>query len=295
MRNHTRRHRVARLWAALAAFVAIPAMLTVSTTGAAGAAGANTLTVKAGEYVYQLKGSPKAGWTRFNFDNAGIEDHMMVVFKVKKGTTAGDLKKAITANKVESLFAASGGDPTLSGTPGVLGPGQKTTTYTQMPAGTYAIMCFVATSDGSLHASHGMYKVLTVSGKSNLTPPTRDVADVTISDTAFTVPSANAPRDTTIKITNNGTTSHSFQLVKLNDGKTLDDAKTYFDALINTGKADGDAPGVLVGGVGGIAPNSYAYLEWTLPAGNYGYLSVGGDDPPNDDYAKGLHGTFTIS
>jgi hypothetical protein len=52
---------------------------------------------------------------------------------------------------------------------------------------------------------------------------------------------------------------------------------------------------VLVGGVEGIAPGGQAYLEWTLPAGSYGYLSTGGDDPPNDDYTKGLHGEFTIS
>jgi hypothetical protein len=295
VRNHTRRHRVAWLSAALAALVlAFPATLALSTSAAV-AAGSNTLTVKAGEFVYQLKGSPKAGWTKIDFDNAGVEDHMMAVFKVKKGTTGGDVKKAITADKLESI-ALPGGDPTLGGTPGVLGPDQKTTTYTQIPAGTYAIVCFVATTDGSLHANHGMYKVFTVSGKSNLTPPSSaDVADVAISDTAFTVPSANAPRDTTIKVTNNGTTPHGFQLVKLNAGKTLDDAKTYFDALINDGKAEGEAPGELVGGVEGIAPNSYAYLEWTLPAGSYGYLSVGGDDPPNDDYTKGLHGTFTIS
>jgi hypothetical protein len=37
-----------------------------------------------------------------------------------------------------------------------------------------------------------------------------------------------------------------------------------------------------------------AYLEWSLPAGNYGYVSTDGD-APNDDYAKGLKGGFTIS
>jgi hypothetical protein len=37
-----------------------------------------------------------------------------------------------------------------------------------------------------------------------------------------------------------------------------------------------------------------AYVEWSLPAGSYGYLSTDGE-APNDDYSKGLHGTFTIS
>ena len=51
------------------------------------ATGSNTLTVKAGEYVYQLKGSPKAGWTQINFQNVGVENHMLVMFKLKKGVT----------------------------------------------------------------------------------------------------------------------------------------------------------------------------------------------------------------
>jgi len=35
-------------------------------------------------------------------------------------------------------------------------------------------------------------------------------------------------------------------------------------------------------------------VEWKLPAGNYGYVSTDGD-APNDDFTKGLQGTFTIS
>ena len=81
-----------------------------------------------------------------------------------------------------------------SGTPGVIGPGQKTTTYTQLPAGTYGIACFIPAPDGSPHAAHGMYKVFTVSGKSNLKPPTDGVADVTLTDTGSPCRRATRPR-----------------------------------------------------------------------------------------------------
>ena len=296
MRTHTRRSRVARLWAALAALVVIPATLAVSTS-AASAAGSNTLTVKAGEYTYVLKGSPKAGLTQINFDNAGVEDHMMVGFHLKKGTTPAAFKKALLAQDDASFkkIAAPGGDPTVNGLPGVIGPGQKTTTLTDLAAGTYGIACFVPAPDGSPHAAHGMFKVFTVAGKSNLKAPTDGVAEVTLNDTSITVPPGDAPKTLTVKVTNEGTAVHSFQLVKLNDGKTLADANTYFNSLFNTGKADGEAPGVLVGGVSEVAPSGVGYVEWTLPAGNYGYVSTDGDDPPNDDYTKGLQGTFTIS
>ncbi len=156
--------------------------------------------------------------------------------------------------------------------------------------------CFVPAPDGSPHAAHGMYKVFSVSGKSSLTPPTDGVADVSLSDSTITVPPGNAPKSLTAKVTNSGTAVHSFQLVKIADGKTLDDVKTYYDTFFNTGKApEGGAPGELVGGVAEVAPNGgIGYVQWTLPAGNYGYVSTDGDSP-NDDYAKGLHGTFTIS
>jgi hypothetical protein len=286
---------VARFGAALAALVVVPATLAVS-TGSAGAAGSNTLTVKAGEYTYQLKGSPKAGWTQIDFDNAGVENHMLAMFKLKKGTTPAQLKQALLSDDQSAFekIAASGGDPNVSGAPALVGPGQETITLTQLSAGTYGIACFVPAPDGSPHAAHGMYKIFTVSGKSNLKPPTDGIADVSISDTSFTTPTGDAPKHLTAKVTNDGTTPHSFQLVKIADGKTLDEVKTYFDNLFNGGTAtEGDAPGVLMGGVESLAPNGVAYLEWSLPAGHYGYVSTDGDSP-NDDYSKGLHGEITI-
>jgi uncharacterized cupredoxin-like copper-binding protein len=296
VRTPTRRSRVARLWAALAALVVVvPATRAVSTSGA-GAAGSNTLTVKAGEFTYVLKGSPKAGWTQINFDNAGVEDHMMAVFRLKKGTTNAQFKKALASPDGSGLEKISASDPNVSGTPGVIGPGQKTTVLTELTAGTYGLACFIPTTDGTLHVEHGMFKTFNVSGKSNLKPPTDGVAEVSISDTAVTVPPGDAPKNLTLKVSNEGTTPHGFQLVQLADGKTIDDANNYFNEFFGSGTAPaGDAPGVLVGGVESIAPGGMAYLEWTLPAGNYGYLSTGGDDPPNDDYTKGLHGEFTIS
>jgi hypothetical protein len=295
VRNYTRRPRVARLFAALAALALVPTTLAL-TGGGAAAAGSNTLTVKAGEYAYQLSGKPKAGWVQIDFDNAGQQDHMMAMFKLKKGTTNKQLKGALLSDDQSALgkIAAPGGDPSVGGGPALVGPGQKTTTLTKLPAGTYGLACFVAAPDGSPHAAHGMYKVFTVKGKSNLKPPTDGVADVTLNDTTITVPPGNAPKSLTVKVTNDGTTPHSFQLVKINDGKTLDDVKAYFDTLLGTGKAEGEAPGTLVGGVDAVPPHGVAYVEWSLPAGNYGYVSTDGD-APNDDYTKGLHGTFTIS
>jgi hypothetical protein len=287
-----RRTRATRLWAALAAVLAVPATLAVSVP-AASAAGSNTLTIKAGEYVYQLKGSPKAGWTEINFDNSGVENHMVAMFKLKKGVTPAQLKKALLSSD-NAAFGKIAAPGDVTGTPALVGPGEKTTTITKLAAGHYGIACFVPAPDGSPHVAHGMYKIFDVSGKSNFKPPTDGVTDVTLNDTSITVPPGDAPKNLTVKVTNDGSSPHSFQLVKLNSAGTLDAVKTYFDAFFNTGKAEGEAPGVLVGGVETVAPGGVAYVEWSLPAGDYAYVSTDGD-APNDDYAKGLKGEFTIT
>jgi hypothetical protein len=297
VRTYTRRSRVARLWAVLAALLIVPATLAVS-TAPAGAAASNTLTVKASEYTYVLKGKPKGGWVQINFVNAGVEQHMMVVFKLKPGTTNKQFEQALMSNDDSALGAVadlSGGDPTLGGTPALLGAGEKTTTLTKMPAGTYGLACFVPAPDGRPHAMHGMAKVVKVKGRSSVKPPKDGVHDVTLSDTTITVPSGNAPKHVTLKVTNEGTTPHSFDIVRLADGKTLDEVKTYYDTFFSTGALpEGDPPGVLVGGVESVPSGGTSYVEWSLPAGSYAYVSTDGD-APNDDYAKGLHGTFTIS
>jgi hypothetical protein len=294
VRTHTRRSRVARLWAALAALVVVPATLAVSTSGA-GAAGSNTLTVKAGEYTYQLKGSPKGGWTEITFDNAGVEDHMMAVFKLKKGTTNTQLKKAVLSDDDSALekIAAPGGDPFVSGTPNLLSPGNKTTTYTQLPAGTYGMVCFLpAATDGAPHAAHGMFKVFAVSGKSNAKPPTDGVTEMSLDDSGITAPSSGVPAHGWVKVTNNTSVPRDLTVAKYaSDDATFDQANAYYNEYFSGGKPAGDAPAALDGGVGGIAPGASGYVELDLSNGRYVLVS---SDQDADNDPSPLHVDFTI-
>ena len=278
------------------ALLIVPATIGAAVSSA-GAAGSNTLTVKAGEYVYKLSGSPKAGWTQVNFDNAGVENHMMAVFELKPGVTAKQLKTAALSQDQSALgkIVAPNADPNgVSGLPDLIGPGQKTTTITELPAGHYGMLCRVPAPDGKSHIQHGMIKTFDVAkSKSSLKPPTSGVTDVSISDSAITFPTKNLGRNLTLKVTNTGSAVHSFTLIKIADGKTLDDVKNYFDAFFNGQAPAGDPPGELVGGISSLNPGSDAYLEQTLSAGHYGYASTQGN-APDDDYTKGLKGEFDV-
>ena len=167
----------------------------MSTSGA-GAAGSNTLTVKAGEYTYQLKGSPKAGWTQINFDNAGVEDHMMAVFRLKKGTTNAQFKKALRVTDDDPAFEK------------ISASGRNVCGYARRASGRaeddHDHRAHRPVTTGSPASSRrptarptprtACSRSSTCRAKSNLKPPTDGVAEVTLTDTAITVPPGDAPK-----------------------------------------------------------------------------------------------------
>jgi hypothetical protein len=289
----TRRRRRSFV-AAAATLLVVPALLAVSAP-AAGAGSSNSLTVKAGEYTYKLSGKPQAGWVTVNFDNTGIEDHMMAVVKLKKGVTAKQLKAAALSEDESAFAKIAQGDGQVYGTPELLSPGQETTTITKLAGGHYGVLCFVPAPDGSPHVAHGMAKVFDIAtGKSGAKPPQDGVRDVTVSDTAITIPSNGIPRNGTLKVTNEGSAPHSFVLIRIESGKTFDAVYGYYTTFFETGKTEGTRPGVIVGGVATLAPSGMAYLDVSLEPGHYGYLS-GEGDTPDDDYSKGLEGEFDVT
>ena len=299
MRIHSRRLHGARLWAVFSSF-AITLAMVLTATSVAGAAGSNTLDVKASEYKYKVSGTPKAGWVKIAFDNVGVENHMLSIVELKKGVTVAQLKKAASSNDntaFQKIAAAGATENGPSGTPDLLGPKQQTATITQLPAGHYGMLCFVPAPDGTPHFMKGMIKTFDVKkGKSDLKPPTT-VRDATLTDTGITFDTVDIGRNVTVKVTNDGQDVHSFTLVKVDDGHTLDEVHDYFNTLFSgsdTGTSATTPPGVIVGGISSIDAGKTAYLEQSLEPGHYGYVSTQGNDPSSDDYTKGLHGEFVV-
>jgi len=270
----------------LLACVAVPAAV-VSSSAPAEAAGSNTLTVNAGEYTYSLKGSPKAGNVQIDFVNGGVEYHMMAVVKLKKGVTNAQLKKAALSEDDNAFAKIADGDGEVLPIPSILAPNQHMSMITKLAAGHYGLLCFIpAPEDGAPHAAHGMIKVFDVSGsKSSLTPPTDGVVDVTLTDTATTLPSAGVPSTGWAKIVNNGSTARDLNLAALNGTTTLQQADDYFTTLFETFAVPaGTAPAALVGGVHGIPKGGTTYLALDGLKGRVVFASSNAelDDDPNE-------------
>jgi hypothetical protein len=277
--------------------IVVPSVLAMGTSGA-DAADTNALTVKASEYTYKVSGKPKAGWVKIDFDNAGVEDHMLSIVELKKGVTVAQLKQAANSHDdsaFQKIAAPGASENGPSGTPDILGPKQQTATISELPAGHYGMLCFVPAPDGTPHFMKGMINTFDVrKGKSKLEAPTT-ARDATLTDSSITFDAENVGRNLTVKITNDGQNVHGFTLVKVDEGHTLDEVRSYFNALFSgQGSSAATPPGVIAGGISGIDPGKTAYLEQTLTPGHYGYVSTQGDDPATDDYTKGLHGEFDV-
>ena len=159
-----------------------------------------------------------------------------------------------------------------------------------MQPGTYGVLCFLPGPGGMPHVAMGMAAQFTVRGQtSDRTPKTQGT--VTLADDGITVPDGFGSG--TYAVTNTGTTPHSFSVARL-DG-TLDQLFAYIGGQFAQNKPIDGGPGSLVAGVATLNPGQTAYLVIDLPAGRYGYVStVQGQDPSDTDYARGLHGEFTI-
>lgn len=252
----------------------------------------NKLTVKAGEYTYRFSGNAKPGWVEFEFDNLGIEYHMVGLVALKGNVTAKQLKAALLSDDPDAGSDLVRGSGDVAPQPGFLGPGQKATNILELGAGRYGVYCFIPAPDGKSHIEHGMFKVFDLKGaKSSYKPPTDGVIDVSVTETSADVP-ATLPRSSTIKITNNAAGSRSLNFASMQSGVTPQQADAYFDQLFNGEAGDGDPPAVVVGGVNSVPSGGITYVRLDLEPGSYAYAN---EDADAEDDPSPVLGSFTVS
>lgn len=180
--------------------------------------------------------------------------------------------------------------------PVALAPGQKTTIVTQFEPGHFVIVSPIAASTGGSQISKGAVTTLEVpNAASPVSEPDSDQSGIVIDDEAITVPATLSSGALHTTITNKGSTTHSFVLVKMQPGTSLEEVKAYLDPLFPGGMvfAPGTPPGTIVGGVVDLEPGTTVGLEQVLTPGHYGYASIDGA-APDDDFSRGLRGEFDV-
>ena len=126
-------------------------------TGASAAEPAADIVMKLVDYDFELSKPIPAGRHTIRIDNAGPQEHEVVIVKLDSGKEAMDFAKwaeKMTGKPPGTLHGGSSG----------IMPGDKVFVEVDLAPGQYGLICFVPDSkDGKMHADHGMAKTVTVS------------------------------------------------------------------------------------------------------------------------------------
>lgn len=259
-----------------------------ATAAAATSAGAPSappvVTVHAADFKFDGPDSIPAGMVTFHLINDGTTFHHMQLVRLDSAKTFADLQAAIAKPGPMPAWI------TFVGGPNAPDPKSESNATMNMPAGNYAMLCFVDVPGGVPHVAKGMERSLTVVPSTmNYAAPKPDVT-LTLSDYSFetSVPLKAGPQ--TIEVRNNGPQLHEVELIRLAPGKKEKDVLAWMQ------KPNGPPPGSGIGGVAGAAPGEVSYFTADLTPGDYMlicFLPDRKDGKPH--FMKGMVKTVTVS
>jgi hypothetical protein len=219
------------------------------------------MTVTASDFTFDGPAEIPAGLTTIRLVNRGPSLHHIQLIKLEQGKTVDDLLAA---------FKAPGPPPnwiSYAGGPNPPEPGSTTNVTLTLEPGSYAMVCFIPTPDGTPHVMKGMARALSVTGPSRpgMTEESPDVV-MKLVDYDFQLSKPLTAGRHTIRIENSAAQPHEIAIVRLKLGKTPLDFAAWGEKQV------GPAPGTVQGGVSAIMPGMHASVGVELPAGDYGLI-----------------------
>jgi hypothetical protein len=218
-----------------------------------------TLRMVAVDFGYQIPRQIEAGAVRMQLVNQGHELHHAQVLRLEQGKTLADLARLSPDGPPPEWVVPVGG-------PGAVGPGDSSSVIQNLPAGQYAVMCWIPSlSDHKEHRMKGMvagFQVVDHRGAQARLPK----ADLTVRMLDFGyAPSAPITAGTrSIRVVNDGPQLHELVLAMLPPGKTAADLVRW-----NPHTATEPPAARYLGGTVALAPGGEAVVETRLEPGNY--------------------------
>lgn len=216
--------------------------------------------ITAREYSFDAPDTLPAGNVSLTMTNAGAESHHAQIFRVNDGVSLDDLFATFMRSQGAALSMG-----TLVGGPGTVSPGGTgQEVFNDFTPGQYLLLCFLPSpSDGVAHIAKGMVKPFTVAAADALAPPPVAEADASLFDFGFSLPDIHSG-GITLRLNNEGPQSHEMNLLKLAEGKGLDDVFAFFG-----GAVQGPPPFSAVGGMQALSPGLSGWVRLDLAPGNY--------------------------
>lgn len=253
-------------------------------------AGMNGLTVTAVDYAYDAPDSLEAGYVDLTFVNEGSEPHHLQIARLNDGVSAEALQAALQQGPEAALPLVE-----LVGGVGVLLPGERQTVVTDLSRpGTYVELCFVENAEGVPHLALGMIRFFEV------TEPAAAVAQpdlapdlvVHLRDFGYDIPSEVDSGQQLWEVVNDGPQPHEMALMKISEGKTMDDVMAY----LQSENPEGAPPAEEVGGAQAMATGYSAFVKLDLTPGQYVALCLVPDPETGQPHvALGMITSFTVT
>src|SRR5687768_3341933 len=226
----------------------------------------NVVTVTTTDYAFQAPDTIAAGRTTIRLVNKGPDFHHVWLIRLEQGKTLKDLMEATKNHGPLPKWAVDVGGPN---TPM---PGGETSATLDLEAGKYVMVCVIpAMKDGQPHFMKGMVKEVTVAKRGGVVQagktaaPASDVV-MTLDDYDFRLSSPITSATKSIRFLNVAAQTHEAVIVKLDPGATV---QQFLQAME---KPQGPPPGVLVGGITGIAKGRTIEVPTSFTAGEYALI-----------------------
>ena len=196
-----------------------PLLLLLGASGGNG--GSKSGRVEGTEYAFVTPSTIDGGVVSMEFANTGEEPHEFAMGRLQPGKTLADFREELTNGGDEEPTSSVdvGGVPLLS-------PGEQVTITRSLEPGAYVLVCFVPAPDGKTHFQHGMISSFRAEGDSGAELPETDTA-IVAQDDRFDVPELESGTQT-IELRNAASGPREFNLVRLNPGRTIEDAEKWF-------------------------------------------------------------------
>jgi hypothetical protein len=219
---------------------------------------------QARDYSYEAPDTLPSGWVTIRMSNHGPEPHHGQLLRLNDGVTFQAFSQALQQEGEAALRQT-----TLVGGPSLIDAHRTDEVTLDLKPGTYVIACFVPSPDGVPHLAKGMIKPVevTASDPSTAQPPASQ-GRFTMRDFSFEMPDRLAAGRKTYEVTNIGPQPHELVVVKLADGKAVDDVLAWYRA------PSGPPPFEAVGGINGLSNGGIGYMTLDLQPGAYAAVCV---------------------
>jgi len=248
----------------------------------------NAVAITGVDYGYTLdKPAVDSGLTKIEFINGGKDAHMLVISQITPGKTFKDAQAALVTQDEkddEGIFVETDDYP--AGAPQILTPGARTTTYTDLKSGSYALICFFPTPDGKAHFAAGMLAEFTVNAAATTAPAPVTTAEATVVEGTITIPDLSSGK-AMLKVTNAGKSAHDFTVVSTPPGKTFADILAVVDKYFQGQGKVADIAGVFHGGLTSLPAGTSGVLELDLPPGTYYVICTEGEGDGKEHFRVG--------